>query len=182
MSIWEPGRKASTPSRSTTMPPLMRRVSRPFTVEPPSWASLMLSQTRMKSAFCLERTTRPSRSSTFSRNTSTSAPISIDSGASPNSFSGMAPSDLKPMSTRTSPGVVPTTRPLTISPSLMPEKLSSYMAIRSSNCSCEYSGVSRSSMLISPYTGFSSTAVAVSEESSGVSTWGISASGDCSVI
>ena len=36
MSICEPGRKASTPKRLTTMPPLMRRISRPSTVLPVS--------------------------------------------------------------------------------------------------------------------------------------------------
>ena len=136
-----------------TIPPLIRRISFPFTVVPASWESLISSQTRMKSAFCLESTTLPSRSSTFSRKTSTSLPMAIVSG-SENSLIGMAPSDLKPMSTSTSWGWMPTTRPFTISPSFLPEKLSSYIAVNSCICSSEYSGVSRSSIPDVPVLGF----------------------------
>ena len=42
-SIWEPGRKASAPSRLTIMPPLMRRTIVPSMTPPFSWASSMMS-------------------------------------------------------------------------------------------------------------------------------------------
>ncbi len=73
-AIWLPGRKASTPIRFTTTPPLIFLTRVPSTGSSASCATRIFSQTRMKSAFFLERTTAPSWSSRCSRKTSTSSP------------------------------------------------------------------------------------------------------------
>src|SRR5690606_9381913 len=83
-------RNASTPMRSTVTPPLIRRTSVPGTFPSFSYAVLIFSQTRRKSAFFFERTTTPSSSSRFSRKTSTSSPGCNASG-SLNSSRGTAP-------------------------------------------------------------------------------------------
>ena len=115
-AIWDPGRKASTPMRSTVTPPLIFRTSIPFTGRSASWASLIFSHTRRKSAFFLERTTTPSSFSRLSRRTSTTSPGSMTS-VSLNSSLEMAPSLLKPKSRITEESVTRRMVALTISPS-----------------------------------------------------------------
>ena len=89
-----------------------------------SWATRIFSQTRMKSAFFLERTTAPSASSRCSRKTSTSSPTC---GISLNSSSETDPSDLKPTSRITAPSVTRRTLDLTISPSAIDCIVPSYI-------------------------------------------------------
>ena len=123
-AIWDPGRKASTPMRSTVTPPLIFRLIYPLTGTSLSNASLILSQTRRKSAFFFESTTTPWSSSRLSRKTSTMSP-SLTSSGSRNSSSGIVPSDLKPTSRIMSRSVFPMTCALTISPSVISLSVSS---------------------------------------------------------
>ena len=137
-AICDPGRNASTPMRSTVTPPLILRLRTPGTVRSSSYASLIFSHTRRKSAFFFERTTTPSWSSRLSRKTSTSSPGSMDSG-SRNSSRGTRPSDLNPTSRITAESVLRRTVAFTISPSAISLSVSSYRAIISSYSSDEYS-------------------------------------------
>src|SRR5437868_1084448 len=137
-AIWLPGRKASTPIRSTTTPPLIFLTSVPDTASSFSWASRIRSHTRMKSAFFFERTTAPSWSSRCSRKTSTSSPSLSDFG-SLNSSIATAPSDLNPTSRMTAVSVTRSTFDLTISPSSMLESVPSYSSVIFAISSEEYS-------------------------------------------
>ena len=98
MSAWrrietcEAGRNAGTPM-STTSPPLILRTTLPLTVSPSLWVETTRSQPRRRSALRLLRMIEPVSSSTLSRSTSTSSPMSISSGFS-NSHLEMTPSDL----------------------------------------------------------------------------------------
>ena len=122
-AICEPGRKASTPIRSTVTPPLILWTNVPLTARSSSYASLIFSHTRKKSAFFLDRTTTPSSSSMLSSRTSTSSPAS---GASLNSSRAIEPSLLKPNSRITELSVTWSTRAFTISPSRMSWRSSAY--------------------------------------------------------
>ena len=114
-AICDPGRKASTPMRSTVTPPLIFRTKVPFTGRSSSCASRIFSQTRKKSAFFFDNTTAPSSSSRLSSKTSISSP---STGGSLNSSRGTAPSLLKPNSKITTASVTLRTTALTIAPSL----------------------------------------------------------------
>src|SRR6266545_3671266 len=137
-AIWLPGRKASTPIRSTTTPPLIFLTSVPVTPSSFSCASRIRSQTRMKSAFFFDRTTAPSWSSRCSRNTSISSP-SLRLLGSLNSSIATAPSDLKPTSRMTAVSVTRSTFDLTISPSWIFDSVPSYSRVIFSISSDEYS-------------------------------------------
>src|SRR5438309_7929186 len=137
-AIWLPGRKASTPIRSTTTPPLIFLTRVPDTASSFSWASRIRSHTRMKSAFFFERTTAPSWSSRCSRKTSISSP-SFRLRGSLNSSIGTAPSDLNPTSRMTAVSVTRSTFDLTISPSSMFERVPSYSSVIFAISSGEYS-------------------------------------------
>src|SRR5689334_1148854 len=137
-AIWLPGRKASTPIRSTTTPPLIFFTSVPVTPSSFSCASRIRSQTRMKSAFFFESTTAPSWSSRCSRKTSISSP-SLRLLGSLNSSIGTAPSDLNPTSRMTAVSVTRSTLDLTISPSSIFESVPSYSRVIFSISSEEYS-------------------------------------------
>ena len=117
-SICEPGRNASSPIRSTTMPPFVLRTQRPLRTSPVSWDLTTRSQTRIKSARLRESTSWPSLSSILSRKTSISSPI-FKSLMFGNSLFATVPSDLNPISTATFESPICTTRPLTISPALI---------------------------------------------------------------
>jgi len=137
-AICDPGRKASTPIRFTTTPPLIFFIRVPSTGWSVSWAWRIFSHTRMKSAFFFERTTAPSWSSRCSRKTSTSSPTWRFCG-SLNSSSGTDPSDLKPTSRMTALSVTRSTLDLTISPSAICDMVPSYSSSICSYWSSEYS-------------------------------------------
>jgi hypothetical protein len=180
-AICEPGRKASTPIRSTVTPPLILRVRVPFTGVPLSCASLIFSQTRRKSAFFFDRTTTPSSSSRFSRKTSTSSPICRLSG-SLNSSRATAPSLLKPRSRITALSVTRSTRACTISPSSMFVRVSSYISSMASYSSAEYSSSSHRSARMFIARALSAISVVESERRSATATPPSSLSGVyCSV-
>ena len=120
-STCEPGRNALTPPRIVTeRPPFTRAVIVPWISSSRSRAALISSHTLRRSAFSLERRTRPSSVSLDSTSTSTTSPTATR--ASPpgpmNSYIGMTPSDLYPMSTTTTSLPRAMTVPETISPSL----------------------------------------------------------------
>ena len=101
----------------TVRPPLTLPLTLPSMVPP----SLQMLQMRSQFFFCSalpwESTTMPSSSSIFSRSTSTSSPSFNDPG-SRNSYFGMTPSDLYPMSTNTSLERISIIFPFTTIPSV----------------------------------------------------------------
>ena len=115
-STCEPGRNASSPRISTASPPFTRLMTVAGTPSALSDFCLMVSQASWKSAFFLEMTGNPSRSSNDSRYTLTSRPSAASSRLR-NSSTDSTPSAFKPMSTRTALVSRLTTRPVTMSPS-----------------------------------------------------------------
>ncbi len=108
--------KASTPIEMMR-PPLTLALTRPVATEPSGNLVRMLSQFFFCSALSNERMGLPLRSSSFSTSTSIVEPI-CRSPMSMNSFAGMTPSDLPPMSTTTSFWRTSVMVPGTIAPSL----------------------------------------------------------------
>ena len=107
---------------SRIRPPLTTSITSPSTFSPALNFSSMRFQARSYSARFLERTRRPSLSSFWSTSASMESPSATRSAGlaslrMESSRTGMTPSDLKPMSTRTSSRSIFTTVPLTRSPS-----------------------------------------------------------------
>ena len=120
-STSEAGRKPRRPM-STIRPPLTTSMTGPDTISPLFFFSSMVVQARSYWARFLDRTRRPSLSSFWSTRASTWSPSETISAGSTSlrmesSRAGMTPSDLKPMSRRTSSRSILTTVPSMTSPS-----------------------------------------------------------------
>ena len=177
-SICEPGKKASIPNRSTTIPPLMRRLIRPSTTSPVSCAPSIFSHASRMSALRRDRINWPSLSSTRSRKTSTSSPGAMfSSDLFENSFTAIIPSDLNPMSITTYFSSIDTIRPVTISFSSMVFNVFSYIPINWLYSSAEYSsdGLSNwSKVYTSPSTSPLNTCVSASSLTSAAASAAVS--------
>ena len=120
-STSEAGRNPRRPM-STIRPPLTTSITTPLTISSRFLISSMFAQAFSYCARFLERTSRPSLSSFISTRHSTRSPIETISDGSTSlriesSREGITPSDLKPMSRRTSSWSIFTTVPTTRSPS-----------------------------------------------------------------
>ena len=123
MSTSEAGRKPRTP-RSRIRPPLTTSITLPVTGWPLSAACSIAFHASSKRARFFDRISRPSASSLVSTSASISSPSATSSAGLierriESSATGMTPSDLYPMSTRTSSLSTRTTFPWTTSPSLI---------------------------------------------------------------
>ena len=104
----EPGKKAFTTPKSTTIPPFILFVIFPVKTESLSYASLSSCHLFSKSARSLDKINLPFLSSNVIKNTSISLP---KVGILLNSFLLITPSDLNPISTITSLSSIATTVP-----------------------------------------------------------------------
>ncbi len=120
-STSDAGRKPRRPM-STIRPPLTTSMTGPLTISPLFFFSSIVVQAFSYCARFLDRTRRPSLSSFWRTSASTWSPsFTISLGSTSlrmdSSREGMTPSDLKPMSSRTSSRSILTTVPSMTSPS-----------------------------------------------------------------